>query len=346
MSVRGNDMTVGLVGAGRMGAGLIHRLVRAGHRCVVYDKDIDAVARLSSDAVLGARTPAELVERLEAPRAVWVMVPAALTGEVITELGELMMAGDVIIDGGNSFYRDDIERSARLSGKGIHFLDVGTSGGVHGAERGFCLMIGGERAIVERLDPVFRALAPGVDTAARTAGRDGEPATEEHGYLHCGPAGAGHFVKMVHNGIEYGQMSALAEGMAILKGANIGRAERPLDAETAPLPDAGYYHYDFDLPAVTELWRRGSVVSSWLVDLTAAALRDDPQLNGFSGRVADSGEGRWTVQAAIDEGVPAYVLTAALLERFSSREGGDYANRALSAMRHAFGGHPAQAVRS
>ncbi len=329
-----------------MGAGLAGRLVRAGHSCLVYDKDPEAAGRIASDLAIGMSSLEELVAGLDVPRVVWVMVPAGLTGGVVAELGALMASGDVIIDGGNSFYRDDVARARQLGERGIHYLDVGTSGGVHGEQRGFCLMIGGERAVFDRLDPIFRALAPGADTAARTQGRVGEAAPEEHGYLYCGGAGAGHFVKMIHNGVEYGFMAALAEGMAILRGANIGQSARTLDAETAPLPDAGFYTYDFDLRAVLEVWRRGSVVSSWLVDLTAAALASDPDLTKYSGRVADSGEGRWTVQAAVDEGIPAHVLTAALLERFASRGSADYTNRALSAMRKAFGGHTEQAVAS
>ncbi|MGW6332972.1 phosphogluconate dehydrogenase (NAD(+)-dependent, decarboxylating) [Nocardia rhamnosiphila] len=337
-------MRVGMVGAGRMGAGLAHRLKRAGHSCVVYDPDTAAVDRLRTDGVAGVGSLVDLVAALEAPRTVWVMVPAALTDAVVAELGDLLDPDDVIVDGGNSFYRDDIARSRMLAAHGIHYVDVGTSGGVFGDRRGFCLMIGGETAIVERLDPIFRALAPGVDTATRTPGRHGPVGRAEHGYLHCGAAGAGHFVKMVHNGVEYGQMAALAEGMAILRNADIGTAPRAADAETAPLADASFYTYDLDVAEIVEVWRRGSVVSSWLVDLTAAAVHADPELGGYSGRVADSGEGRWTVQAAVDEGVPAHVLTAALYERFASRGEADYAGKALSAMRHAFGGHGEKAA--
>ncbi|MCX9192920.1 6-phosphogluconate dehydrogenase (decarboxylating) [Carbonactinospora thermoautotrophica] len=334
-----SDMQIGMVGAGRMGANLARRLSRAGHECVVYDRDADAVARLESEGVIGAVSLEDLIKKLETPRAVWVMVPAARTDEVIDALGAMMDADDVIVDGGNSYYRDDVRRAATLAARGIHYVDVGTSGGVHGLERGYCLMIGGEPVAVQRLDPIFRALAPGVEAAPRTPGRAGEASTAEHGYLHCGPAGAGHFVKMVHNGIEYGQMAALAEGLAILRKANAGAIARDSDAETAPLVDAEFYRYDIDVAEVAEVWRRGSVISSWLLDLTAGMLRDDPELSGFSGHVADSGEGRWTVQAAVDEGVPAYVLTAALYERFSSRREGDYADKVLSAMRKAFGGH-------
>ncbi|WP_034269592.1 phosphogluconate dehydrogenase (NAD(+)-dependent, decarboxylating) [Haloechinothrix halophila] len=332
-------MQVGMIGAGRMGTNLVRRLLRERHECVVYDADSEAVSQVETYGALGATSIPDLVSKLQPPRVVWVMVPAALTGAVVDELATELTAGDVVIDGGNSYYRDDVTRADALAEHGIDYVDVGTSGGVFGLDRGFCLMIGGKADVVARLDPVFRALAPGVDVAARTPGRVDEPSTEERGYLHCGPAGAGHFVKMVHNGIEYGQMAALAEGLAILRKANIGMADRESSAEAAPLGDAEFYRYDFDIAAIAEMWRRGSVISSWLVDLTAAALRDDPELAEFTGQVADSGEGRWTVQAAVDEGVPAYVLTAALYERFSSRNEGDYADKALSAMRKAFGGH-------
>lgn len=328
-----------MVGAGRMGTNLARRLLKAGHDCVVYDPNAAAVSQVETHGAVGAASVPALVDALHNPRVVWVMVPAALTGSVVDELADELSAGDAVIDGGNSYYRDTVARATALAEHGIDYVDVGTSGGVFGLERGFCLMIGGKDNAVARLDPVFRALAPGVDVAERTAGRTAEPATEEHGYLHCGPSGAGHFVKMVHNGIEYGQMAALAEGLAILRKADIGMAERESSAESAPLGGAEFYRYAFDIPAIAEVWRRGSVVSSWLLDLTAAALRADPELSEFSGRVSDSGEGRWTVQAAVDEGVPAYVLTAALYERFSSRNEGDYADKALSAMRKAFGGH-------
>ena len=328
-----------MIGAGRMGANLARRLLSAGHDCVVCDPTPAAVSQVEAHGAVGAASVPALVDALHTPRVVWVMVPAAQTGSVVDELAGELAAGDVVIDGGNSYYRDAVARAAALAEYGIDFVDVGTSGGVFGLERGFCLMIGGKDDAVARLDPVFRALAPGVDVAARTPGRIAEPATEEHGYLHCGPSGAGHFVKMVHNGIEYGQMAALAEGLAILRKADIGMAECASSAEAAPLDNAEFYRYAFDIPAIAEVWRRGSVVSSWLLDLTATALRADPELAEFSGRVSDSGEGRWTVQAAVDEGVPAYVLTAALYERFSSRNEGDYADKALSAMRKAFGGH-------
>lgn len=332
-------MQIGMIGLGRMGANLVRRLMQAGHRCVVHDTDPAAVARLEAEGAVRAESVSDLVDRLQVPRVVWVMVPAALTGAVVAELGSLLDGDDVLADGGNSYFRDDIVRAAELAERGIHFVDVGTSGGVYGLSRGYCLMIGGDPAPVKRMDPIFQALAPGIGTALRTAGRQGPAGTAEHGYLHCGPAGAGHFVKMVHNGVEYGQMAALAEGLAILRNANIGAMDRDPDAETAPLADARFYRYDLAVAEIAEVWRRGSVISSWLLDLTAGALHGDPDLAGFSGRVADSGEGRWTVQAAVDEGVPAYVLTAALFERFSSRREGGYANQALSAMRHAFGGH-------
>lgn len=332
-------MQLGMIGAGRMGSGLVRRLTAREHSCVVYDPDPAAVGRLPDTHVSRAESFAELVQALAIPRIVWVMVPAARTGEVIAELEGLMEFDDVIVDGGNSYYRDAIARSRRLASRGIHYLDVGTSGGVHGADRGFCLMIGGESRIVERLEPIFRALAPGADTATRTPGRTGGITPAEHGYLHCGPAGSGHFVKMVHNGVEYGQMAALAEGMAILRNADVGAETRSVDAETAPLADADCYTYDFDIADILEVWRRGSVVSSWLVDLTAAAVYAKPQLDEFSAEVDDSGEGRWAVQTAVDEGVPAPVLTAALYERFASRGEADYSRKALSAMRHAFGGH-------
>ncbi|MFF3569190.1 phosphogluconate dehydrogenase (NAD(+)-dependent, decarboxylating) [Nocardia jiangxiensis] len=337
-------MELGMVGAGRMGAGLARRLVRAGHTCVVYDPDPDAVGRLSADGVAGVGSLPELVAALPKPRAVWVMVPAVATGAVVDDLGRLLDRGDVVIDGGNSFYRDDIARADALAANGIHYLDVGTSGGVYGIERGFSLMIGGDAEVVERMDPIFRALAPGVAAAPRSPGRSSAVEQAERGYLHCGGAGAGHFVKMVHNGIEYGQMAALAEGMAILRNADIGISARARGERSVPIADARFYTYDFDIAAILEVWRRGSVVSSWLLDMTAAAVHADADLREFSGRVADSGEGRWTVQAAVDVGVPAHVLTAALLERFASRGQGDYACQALSAMRHAFGGHLELAV--
>jgi 6-phosphogluconate dehydrogenase len=330
---------IAMVGLGRMGANLVRRLMRDGHECVAFDLNQDTVTQLESEGALGARSPEELIAKLSKPRVVWVMVPAAITGRTVDQLAALMEPDDVIIDGGNSYYRDDVDRAAALSQVGIHYVDVGTSGGVFGLERGFCLMIGGEREVVERLDPIFRTIAPGVEATTRTDGAEGEPSTAEHGYLHCGPAGAGHFVKMVHNGIEYGLMAAYAEGLNILHKANVGNEERPTDAETTPLRDPEYYRYDIDTAAVAEVWRRGSVVASWLLDLTASALRKSPGLDNLQGRVSDSGEGRWTVIAAVEEGVPAEVITAALYERFASRGEGEFANRLLSAMRQEFGGH-------
>ncbi|MGB9093560.1 MAG: decarboxylating 6-phosphogluconate dehydrogenase [Gallionella sp.] len=332
-------MHLGMIGLGRMGAGLVRRLSRAGHHTVVYDANPDAVGKLAADTIEGAASIGELVAKLPRPRAVWVMLPAGVTGEAIAELAGRMEAGDIIIDGGNSYYRDDILRAKELQARGIHYVDCGTSGGVFGEERGFCLMIGGEQQIVGHLDPVFRSIAPGVAAAERTPGKQGEPGPAEHGYLHCGPAGAGHFVKMVHNGIEYGLMAAYAEGMNILRNANAGSRAHDSDAETAPMREPEYYQYELDLPQIAEVWRRGSVVSSWLLDLTAAALAEDGELGGFSGRVSDSGEGRWTALAAIDEGVPAPVISAALFGRFASRGDADYADRLLSAMRKQFGGH-------
>jgi 6-phosphogluconate dehydrogenase len=322
-----------------MGGNLVRRLMGAGHECVAFDVDPAAVRQLESEGATGANTLAELVSRLEPPRAAWVMVPAALTGATVDKLAGLMDAGDTIIDGGNSYYLDDIERAKQLTPKRIHYVDVGTSGGVFGLERGFCLMIGGEREPVERLDPLFRAIAPGVGAAPRTEGATGEPTTAEQGYLHCGPAGAGHFVKMVHNGIEYGLMAAYAEGLNLLHKANAGSQQRAADAETTPLRDPERYRYEIDTAAVAEVWRRGSVIASWLLDLTAAALRESPGLERFEGRVSDSGEGRWTVQAAVDVGVPAGAITNALYQRFASRGEGDFADRLLSAMRSEFGGH-------
>jgi 6-phosphogluconate dehydrogenase len=334
-------MQLGMVGIGRMGANLVRRLMRAGHECVVNDIDQGAVRSLESEGAIGTASLDDLVANLARPRAAWIMVPAAFAGRTAMDLAERMEEGDTVIDGGNSYYRDDVERAAALKARGIHFVDVGTSGGVFGLHRGFCLMIGGDKDVVERLDPIFSALAPGVNAAPRTPGREGRASssTAEAGYLYCGPAGAGHFVKMVHNGIEYGIMAAYAEGLAILNKANAGAVEMPADAETAPLRNPGYYTYDFDVAEVAEAWRRGSVVASWLLDLTAAALAEDPGLEGFSGRVSDSGEGRWTVEAAVEEGVPAHVLTAALYERFSSRGEAGFADRILSAMRQQFGGH-------
>jgi 6-phosphogluconate dehydrogenase len=332
-------MQLGMIGLGRMGANLVRRLERAGHQCVVFDRNRPTVQQLEGEGAAGAASLEDLVARLSAPRAVWVMVPAGVTGQVVDELAGLLDPDDVVIDGGNSYYRDDVERAKALEARGLHYLDIGTSGGVYGLERGYCLMIGGEAEVVDRLDPLFRALAPGLEAAPRTPGRDGQPRPEELGYLHCGPAGAGHFVKMVHNGIEYGLMAAYAEGLNILHKANIGRHQEEVSAESAPLRDPGFYRYDLDVAAVAELWRRGSVIGSWLLDLTAHALVQDPEVAGFSGRVSDSGEGRWTVAAAVETGVPAHVLTTALFERFASRGEADFADKLLSAMRKEFGGH-------
>ncbi|MDX2380228.1 MAG: decarboxylating 6-phosphogluconate dehydrogenase [Acidimicrobiia bacterium] len=332
-------MELGMIGLGRMGAAMVHRLTAAGQSCVVHDVDPDAVAALEGDRIRGANSLADLVSQLSAPRAVWIMVPAAFVGSVVDELGSLLESGDTIIDGGNSWYRHDVDRSKALEPTGIHYVDIGTSGGVHGRERGYSLMIGGDASAVGRLTPILDALAPGVGFAPRTPGRSGESAPEERGWLRCGPSGAGHFVKMVHNGIEYGMMAAVAEGLNVLAKADIGSAAHTADAETAPLDAAEYYKYDFDLAAVSEVWRRGSVISSWLIDLTAEALRADPHLDAYSGSVSDSGEGRWTIDAAIDEGVPTPVLAAALFQRFSSRGRSDVADQVLSAMRAGFGGH-------
>ncbi len=332
-------MQLGMVGLGRMGANIVRRLMRDGHTCVVFDVNPDTVRQLADEGAVPAFTLQELAQKLTGPRAIWVMVPAGITAKVVADVAAVLQPGDVVIDGGNSYYRDDIARAAELAEHGIDFIDVGTSGGVFGLERGYCMMIGGAEAAVARLDPIFATLAPGVDSAPRTPGRTGEVGSEEQGYLHCGPAGSGHFVKMVHNGIEYGAMAAYAEGFAILRKANAGRADQVHDAETAPLPHPEYYQYDLDTTAIAELWRRGSVVASWLLDLTAIALHEDPDLEEFGGRVSDSGEGRWTVQAAVDTGVPAHVLTASLYERFSSRGEGLFADKVLSAMRKQFGGH-------
>ncbi len=333
-------MQLGMVGLGRMGANLVRRLMRDGHECVVYDVDPDAVAALAGEGATGAESLDDFVAKLSAPRAAWVMVPAGeITEATVNELADRLETGDAIIDGGNSYYRDDIRRAAKFAGRGIDYVDCGTSGGVFGLERGFCLMIGGPDEAVARLDPVFATIAPGVDSAERTPGRSGHPSTAENGYLHCGPSGAGHFVKMVHNGIEYGIMAAYAEGLNILKNADAGLHEREADAETAPLTDPQFYEYELDIPEVAEVWRRGSVVGSWLLDLTAAALAESPTLDDFEGRVSDSGEGRWTSIAAIEEGVPAPVLSSALYSRFSSRDLDDFASKVLSAMRKQFGGH-------
>jgi 6-phosphogluconate dehydrogenase len=332
-------MQIGMIGLGRMGANMVLRLLRAGHRCVVYDRNAETVAALVREGALGAASLAELSTKLEAPRTAWIMVPAAVVDGVIDDLVPHLAPGDTIVDGGNSFYQDDIRHADRLSPAGIHFVDVGTSGGVWGLERGYCLMIGGEPEPVSRLDPIFAALAPGAGQAERTAGRTGEHSPSELGYLHCGPSGAGHFVKMVHNGIEYALMATYAEGFNILRHAGVGRQDHAVDAETAPLRNPRHYQYDLDLGEVAEVWRRGSVVASWLLDLTANALHQDPTLSDFGGRVSDSGEGRWTCLAAIETGAPAPLLTTALYERFSSRGEADFANQILSAMRYQFGGH-------
>ncbi len=320
---------LGMVGLGRMGANMTERLRRAGHEVKTFDPKVEATA----DSL------AQLVQQLEPPRMIWMMVPAGIVDHVIGELAPHLESGDTLIDGGNSYYVDDLRRAAELKERGVHYVDVGTSGGVFGLERGYCLMVGGDGEAVARLEPILSTLAPGFDSAERTPGREGDPAPEEQGWLHCGASGAGHFVKMVHNGIEYGLMAAYAEGLNILRHANVGNHEHEVDAETTPLREPDHYRYELDLPAIAEVWRRGSVVSSWLLDLTAAALADSPQLESYSGRVSDSGEGRWTVLAAIDESVPAPVLSAALYARFASRGEADFANRVLSALRHAFGGH-------
>jgi 6-phosphogluconate dehydrogenase len=333
-------MQLGMVGLGRMGAGIVRRLTRDGHHCVGYDVSADAVKAIESDGIAGSTSLEEFAAKLEKPRTAWVMVPAGeITSKTIHSVAEVFEAGDVIIDGGNTHYHDDIRHAAELREKGIHHVDVGTSGGVYGLERGFCLMIGGEDDVVERLYPLLGSIAPGIGTAERTPGRSGDPAPSESGFLHCGPNGAGHFVKMVHNGIEYGIMAAYAEGLNILHSANVGKEVLEGDAETAPMEHPEFYQYDIDTVEVSEVWRRGSVVSSWLLDLTAQALFESPTLEDFSGRVSDSGEGRWTSIAAIDEGVPAPVLTTALYSRFASRGLDNYANRVLSAMRYGFGGH-------
>jgi 6-phosphogluconate dehydrogenase len=333
-------MQLAMVGLGRMGANLVRRLMRDGHECVVYDVNADAIATLVKDGAVGADSLEDLAKKMEAPRAVWIMVPAGeITEKTVTGVAAVLDKGDAIIDGGNSYYRDDMRRAAEVGEKGIDYIDCGTSGGVFGLDRGYCLMIGGPDGAVERLGPIFSTIAPGVDSAERTPGREGDPDAAENGYLHCGPNGAGHFVKMVHNGIEYGVMAAYAEGLNILKNANAGKVQREADAETAPLDHPEYYQYDLDLPEVTEVWRRGSVIGSWLLDLTAASMRESADRSEFSGRGSDSGEGRWTSIAAIDEGVPAPVLTTALYERFASRNLDDFADRVLSAMRYQFGGH-------
>jgi 6-phosphogluconate dehydrogenase len=332
-------MQLGMIGLGRMGANMVRRLIRDGHQAVVFDRSPSAVQELAKEKAVGAASLADFVKKLDTPRAIWLMVPAAVVDQAITDLVPHLEAGDIVIDGGNSRYVDDIRRAKELDAKGVHYVDVGTSGGVWGLERGYCMMIGGETDVVRRLDPIFATLAPGIGTIERTPGREKASGTAEQGYLHCGPNGAGHFVKMVHNGIEYGLMAAYAEGLGILGAANIGKGSHAADAETTPLRNPEHYQYDFDLGEITEVWRRGSVIASWLLDLTATALREDPALSKFSGRVSDSGEGRWTILAGIDEAVPTPVLTTALYSRFSSRGEADFQNKVLSAMRFQFGGH-------
>lgn len=332
-------MQLGMVGLGRMGSNMVRRLLKGGHQCVVFDRSPKPIEDLVNEKLVGASDLVDLVKKLTKPRVIWLMVPAAVVEETIAELVPHLEAGDILIDGGNSYYVDDIRRAEGLAPKGIHYVDVGTSGGVWGLERGYCMMIGGEQEVVKLLDPIFSALAPGMGDIARTPRRDKSDSTAEQGYLHCGPSGAGHFVKMVHNGIEYGIMAAYAEGFGVLRSANVGKQERGIDAETTPLRNPEHYQYDLDLRNIAEVWRRGSVVASWLLDLTAAALVQDPTLSKFTGRVSDSGEGRWTIKAAIDEAVPTPVLTTALYQRFSSRGEADFANKLLSAMRYQFGGH-------
>lgn len=332
-------MQLGMIGLGRMGANMVRRLIKGGHDCVVFDRAPKAVEDLAKEKAVGSSSLPDFIKKLSKPRAVWLMVPAAVTDQTISDLLPHLEADDILIDGGNSYYVDDIRRARELSAKKIHYVDVGTSGGVWGLERGYCMMIGGEKEVVKHLDPIFACLAPGIGDIPRTPGREKVGGTAEQGYLHCGSNGGGHFVKMVHNGIEYGIMAAYAEGLGILKAANAGKQAHVVDAETTPLRDPEHYQYDFDLKDIAEVWRRGSVVASWLLDLTAISLLDDPTLSKFAGRVSDSGEGRWTIKAAIDEAVPAHVLTAALYERFSSRGEAEFADKLLSAMRYQFGGH-------
>ena len=332
-------MQLGMIGLGRMGANMVRRLMKKGHQCVVFDMQRSAVGALEKDGATGATSLADMASKMTRPRAIWLMVPAAVVDQELAQLAPYLEAGDIVIDGGNSYYRDDIRRACELKAAGHHYVDVGTSGGVAGRDRGYCLMIGGETDTFEHLRPIFSALAPGIAAAPRTPGRNGNIGHAEEGFLHCGPHGAGHFVKMVHNGIEYGVMAAYAEGLNILRNANAGKQTRAQDAETAPLREPEFYQYEMNLPEIAEVWRRGSVIGSWLLDLTAAALLKDPALETYGGRVSDSGEGRWTIQAAIDEAVPTQVLSAALYDRFTSRGNADFANRVLSAMRYEFGGH-------
>ena len=332
-------MQLGMIGLGRMGANMVRRLMKKGHDCVVFSRTPKQVDDLVKENAVGAASLNDLVRKLKKPRSVWLMIPAAAVDETIADLSSYLESGDILVDGGNSYYVDDIRRSKELASKGIHYVDVGTSGGIRGLERGYCQMIGGDKAVVEHLDPIFSALAPGLGNIERTPGREKSGGTAEQGYLHCGPNGAGHFVKMVHNGIEYGIMASYAEGLGILRSANIGKQQGGIDAETTPLRNPEHYQYDMNLPDITEVWRRGSVIASWLLDLTAAALLEDPSLSAFGGQVSDSGEGRWTIKAAIDEAVPAPVLTTSLYERFSSRGHAAFADKLLSAMRYEFGGH-------
>jgi 6-phosphogluconate dehydrogenase len=332
-------MQLGMIGLGRMGANMVRRLLKAGHQCVVFDMSPKAVDELAAEKAVGSSSLADFVKKLTKPRAVWLMVPAAFVDKTIADLLPILEADDILIDGGNSYYIDDIRRAKELASKRIHYVDVGTSGGVWGLERGYCMMIGGEQDVVKHLDPIFATLAPGMGDIPRTAGREKIGSSAEQGYLYCGPNGAGHFVKMVHNGIEYGIMAAYAEGFGVLRAANVGKQKHEVDAETTPLRDPEHYQYDLNLPDIAEVWRRGSVIASWLLDLTASAFIADPALSKFAGRVSDSGEGRWTIKAAIDEAVPAHVLTAALYERFSSRGEADFADKLLSALRYEFGGH-------
>ena len=332
-------MQLGMIGLGRMGANMVRRLIEGGHQCVVFDRSAKAVAELVKEKAVGSASLAEFVKSLTKPRSIWLMVPVGAVDDSINDLLAHLDRGDIVIDGGNSYYVDDIRRAKQLASKGIHYVDVGTSGGVWGLERGYCMMIGGEADVVKHLDSIFATLAPGRGDIPRTPGREKVGGTSEQGYLHCGPNGGGHFVKMVHNGIEYGVMAAYAEGLAVLKAANVGKKSAVIDAETTPLRDPEHYRYDFNLTDITEVWRRGSVIASWLLDLSAAALTEDPALTKFAGRVSDSGEGRWTIKAAIDEGVPVHVLSSALYERFSSRGEADFADKLLSAMRYEFGGH-------
>jgi len=332
-------MQLGMIGLGRMGGNMVRRLIKKGHNCVVFDRSPQTVNELAQENATGASSLQDFIKKLEKPRAVWLMVPAGVVDQTIADLLPHLEAGDILIDGGNSYYIDDIKRARELGQKKVHYVDVGTSGGVWGLERGYCMMIGGEKDVVQHLDPIFSALAPGMGDILRTPGREKVDGTAEQGYLHCGPNGGGHFVKMVHNGIEYGVMAAYAEGLSVLRSANVGKRQDNIDAETTPLRDPEHYQYDFNLRDVAEVWRRGSVIASWLLDLTAISLVEDPALSKFAGRVSDSGEGRWTIKAAIDEAVPVPVLTASLYERFSSRGEGDFANKVLSAMRYQFGGH-------